>query len=402
MLMKVIIYWHDIFLPYSEYLIRAFEDHPEIEYLVIAGPPVATSEAIFSAGKHSVCPFEKATFRTLETYQTRPKWVKLTALRQVIRHEQPDLIIVMDEALSVNVFNAGMANWLEGNKAKVLFYGFENLNQSIPLKYLKENFGIKAVKDFFRKTFRYLVFDIALHPLRKRLVHGGLYCYQECKKIIHQFGWYPPMREQWWGIQLDQFFAAIPAKAVIKARSEIGIPESVKVIGFVGRFIEDKGVLDLLQVLTLSSNLHLLAIGAGPLQEQIEAQAEKWGIRGRLHVLPPKTQQELAVLYRAMDVLVLPSRTGWFWKEQYGRVLVEAMACGVPVVGSNSGAIPYVVGDPRCIHEERNPASILAALNYSLSKPKADVKTLQARAAQGEASRFVSAFISMGREICRI
>jgi glycosyltransferase involved in cell wall biosynthesis len=46
-----------------------------------------------------------------------------------------------------------------------------------------------------------------------------------------------------------------------------------------------------------------------------------------------------------MDVLVLPSRTGQYWKEQFGRVLVEAMACGVPVIGSSSGAIPAVIGE---------------------------------------------------------
>jgi glycosyltransferase involved in cell wall biosynthesis len=44
-----------------------------------------------------------------------------------------------------------------------------------------------------------------------------------------------------------------------------------------------------------------------------------------------------------MDVLVLPSRTTRDWAEQFGRVLVEALSCGVPVVGSDSGEIPWVV-----------------------------------------------------------
>ncbi len=53
-----------------------------------------------------------------------------------------------------------------------------------------------------------------------------------------------------------------------------------------------------------------------------------------------------------LDVLVLPSRTTSVWKEQFGRVLTEAMACKVPVVGSSSGAIPEVIGDAGLVYPE--------------------------------------------------
>jgi len=52
------------------------------------------------------------------------------------------------------------------------------------------------------------------------------------------------------------------------------------------------------------------------------------------------------------DVLVLPSRTTRSWKEQFGRVLIEAMACETPVVGSSSGEIPKVIGDAGLIFPE--------------------------------------------------
>ncbi|HET7377731.1 MAG TPA: glycosyltransferase, partial [Anaerolineae bacterium] len=54
----------------------------------------------------------------------------------------------------------------------------------------------------------------------------------------------------------------------------------------------------------------------------------------------------------SIDVLVLPSRTKSNWKEQFGRALVDAMACGVPVIGSNSGEIPNVIGDAGLIFPE--------------------------------------------------
>jgi glycosyltransferase involved in cell wall biosynthesis len=52
----------------------------------------------------------------------------------------------------------------------------------------------------------------------------------------------------------------------------------------------------------------------------------------------------MASAYAQLDVLVLPSRTTARWKEQFGRVIVEALWCGVPVVGSDSGEIPWLIG----------------------------------------------------------
>jgi glycosyltransferase involved in cell wall biosynthesis len=64
----------------------------------------------------------------------------------------------------------------------------------------------------------------------------------------------------------------------------------------------------------------------------------------------------------AMDVLVLLSHTTPRWKEQFGRVIVEAQACGIPVLGSDSGAIPQVIGDGGMVVPERSPAAVASAI----------------------------------------
>jgi glycosyltransferase involved in cell wall biosynthesis len=72
----------------------------------------------------------------------------------------------------------------------------------------------------------------------------------------------------------------------------------------------------------------------------------------------------------ALDVLVLPSRTTESWKEQFGRVIIEAHACQTPVIGSSSGAIPDVVGAGGMVVPERDPSALAAAMMQMASSPE--------------------------------
>ena len=89
-----------------------------------------------------------------------------------------------------------------------------------------------------------------------------------------------------------------------------------------------------------------------------------------VHVLPPVSYDDMPALLQALDVLVLPSVTMLPWhREQFGRVLVEAMAAGVPVVGSSSGAIPEVIGDAGLVVPERDPHALAQAIDRILTEP---------------------------------
>jgi glycosyltransferase involved in cell wall biosynthesis len=74
--------------------------------------------------------------------------------------------------------------------------------------------------------------------------------------------------------------------------------------------------------------------------------------------------------YSGLNVLVLPSRTRTNWKEQFGRVLIEAMACGVITVGARSGAIPEVIGDAGLTFAEDDHADLRTQLQGLLDDPK--------------------------------
>jgi glycosyltransferase involved in cell wall biosynthesis len=72
----------------------------------------------------------------------------------------------------------------------------------------------------------------------------------------------------------------------------------------------------------------------------------------------------------ALDVLVLMSRTARTWKEQFGRVIMEAQACGVPVIGSDSGSIPGVVADGGWIVPEGQSAPLAELLGRLMASPE--------------------------------
>ncbi|HEV2974330.1 MAG TPA: glycosyltransferase family 4 protein [Solirubrobacteraceae bacterium] len=118
-------------------------------------------------------------------------------------------------------------------------------------------------------------------------------------------------------------------------------PDRAFTVGYAGRLVESKGLLDLLAaVRALPAPVELLLIGDGELRSQLEGQP----IPGSsVRVLDGLSHAEMARGYALCDVLALPSHTTATWKEQFGRVIVEALWCGVPVVGSDSGEIPWLI-----------------------------------------------------------
>lgn len=144
-------------------------------------------------------------------------------------------------------------------------------------------------------------------------------------------------------------------------RARLGL--SGFVIGYVGRLVEEKGLTDLLDAVALCpAEVGLLTVGDGPLRTMLQQRAETLGIAARTRFEPARPLEELPGLMNAIDVLALPSRTTARWKEQFGRVVIEAHGCRTPVIGTRSGAIPDVVGAGGVIVPERDPAALAAAI----------------------------------------
>ncbi|MCG8366021.1 MAG: hormogonium polysaccharide biosynthesis glycosyltransferase HpsO [Pseudanabaenales cyanobacterium] len=151
--------------------------------------------------------------------------------------------------------------------------------------------------------------------------------------------------------------------------AKLGIQPEDFVVGFVGRFVEEKGLLTLIKALEQLGNRpwKCLLLGRGLLQQQVMKESEASGIGDRLIWVESVPHDRVPRYINLMNTLVLPSETTYRfktltsvgWKEQFGHVLIEAMACQVPVIGSDSGEIPHVIGATGLIFPE-GKANILA------------------------------------------
>jgi len=130
-----------------------------------------------------------------------------------------------------------------------------------------------------------------------------------------------------------------------------GVPtpgEAEIVLGLVGRLVPWKGVLDAVRVLGAvcrSRPARLLIFGSGPEEPAARRLAADLGLSGRVEIRPWASGPELADAYRRFQVLLVPSLATPTWVEQFGRVIVEAQACGAVVAGYATGAIPEVAGE---------------------------------------------------------
>ena len=142
------------------------------------------------------------------------------------------------------------------------------------------------------------------------------------------------------------------------------------VVGYVGRLIEAKGLMDIVEALPRCPvDLTLVFVGSGPFKEALQARAAALGLAARVRFLPPRKWEELPQVMNALDALLLVSRTTPTWKEQFGRVIIEAQACGTPVIGSDSGAIPEVIDQGGLVVREGDSTDLAMAIRRLQEQP---------------------------------
>jgi len=261
--------------------------------------------------------------------------VYVTGLIESIRGTHPDVIDLFEEPFSLVALQTLLLRDRLAPRAALVFYSAVNVQRE------------------WRWPYR------AIERLILRRADGAHAPNQDVPRILRARGLVgKPVSVIPLGVDEERFAAAEPS-------SLPGIPRPR--VGFIGRLEPVKGLdvlLDALQVLTTSASL--VIAGEGSEKGRLMPRLKALGV----HVLPPVSYDNMPAVLKGLDVLVLPSVTILpLHREQFGRVLVEAMASGVPVVGSSSGAIPEVIGDAGLIVPERDSGALAQAIDRVLTEP---------------------------------
>lgn len=133
-------------------------------------------------------------------------------------------------------------------------------------------------------------------------------------------------------------------------------------LGYAGRLVKAKGLDLLLEAAAAEGGASVQLVGQGPEEASLRQLARTLGLGDRLRIDPWLPSTAMPDFYRAVDVLVLPSRSTARWKEQFGRVLIEAMAAGAVCVGADSGEIPSVIGSAGLTFPEGDATALVSQL----------------------------------------
>ena len=262
---------------------------------------------------------------------------------------------------------ARVHTFFSSSRPRVLFYGFQNIHKKLPLPL---------------RISQLLLFKCADAILVAGTEHESVLRAHGFKgRCINLPMWFDPL--------------------VFNPAEETGSRRQNTTIGYAGSLLPEKGISQILDAwldsyrgplrnrnLTLQ-NTSLEIAGDGPLKQQVTLQIEalkKLGVNA--HYRGPIAAAEMSQFYQSLDILIVPSLTAPHWKEQFGRVIIEAMACGCVVIGSDSGEIPNVIGDPTRIFPENDRLAFLDVLDRAVRLVKMDSQRTRIEMSQKAIKRF--------------
>jgi glycosyltransferase involved in cell wall biosynthesis len=229
-------------------------------------------------------------------------------MADVIRRAGPDVIYVDHEAYALAAIQTFMAAGRQRRRLTIGFRSAQNIYKDYPWPV---SWGEAYVRR--RADFAFAVSD-------------------EVGRVLQRKGYSR-------GVQVLPLGADVPSLRATRRNPEEGL------VGYVGRLAPEKGVHVLLRALARpeAEGLRALIVGDGPARVALERLGRELGINHRVEWAGYVPHEEIQRAYARMAVLVVPSLTTESWKEQFGRIVVEALAAGVPVVTSDSGELPSLV-----------------------------------------------------------
>ena len=258
-------------------------------------------------------------------------------LKKIMREVQPEILHIDEEPYNFATFQA--MRLAQQERIPALFVAWQNIYRDYPPP--------------FHQMERYN------YRQAKLALAGNL----DVAEVLKQKGFNGPIRILPLSVDPDIYrrTTSRPFRA----------PDAPFTIGYVGRLVEPKGLTLIVEALAnLPDFCRVVFIGHGPMKVELEELAQRLNVVNRVifkEAIPP---QDVPLEMQKMDVFVLPSVTRPNWKEQFGRVLIEAMACETPVIGSSSGEIPRVIDTAGLIFTEGNAQELSRCIQKLLDDPE--------------------------------
>ena len=271
----------------------------------------------------------------------------------LLQEFMPDVVDIHEEPYSVSGFEALILAKKFAPQAACVFYSAQNINKQYPIP--------------FSRTEKY-VYDNA---------DGAYPCSISVKAVLTAKGFRKHCPVIPLGVNETQFHPGIAPFANTRKGDEF-------IVGFTGRIEEYKGIGLVIQAVANlrrsnpGQNFRVLICGSGSGEEKFRSLAKALDIEEKTTFLGAIPASKMPAFYTSCDAIVIPSLTTTTWKEQFGRVPVEAMACGIPVIASDSGSLPEVVADCGLIVPESSCDAIATSLLELRSDPEKTKLLIQA------------------------
>lgn len=275
-----------------------------------------------------------------------PLHVYRSCMVGLLRTVRPDVIYVHHEPYGLATAQICLANQLSV-RVPIGFYAAQNIrkNYPIPFRWL-EQYVMR------QSSFCFPVTQGALDVVRSK-------GYASLATVLP--------------LALDKsIYYPRPAWALAQ-RAKMGIADDEFVFGYLGRLVEEKGLATTLRAMGAirDRNWRFVLVGSGPYQQTLISLATSLGIEDRLVFVGFVPHEDAAGWLSLFDALILASESRPNWKEQFGRVIVEANACGTPVIGTESGEIGNVLRETSggLIVPEADPVALSGAMLQLLESP---------------------------------
>jgi len=357
----------------------AIEQNVELHLVV----PVRIQEASSHGG---VSPIDDEPFpvTVLEMSGPHPRLERINDLSKLIKTWRPThFILEFDPATLITMTVVHASRHLNSN---ISIIALENQ----PRNFLRE--ALQGVRNSELKTaIGGILAWVLLTLVRNRIRNVFTVC-QDGTMTMTRLGFGRRITKIPLGFDTNLFYPQTQTK-IAATRARLGLHSMT--IAYFGRLVPEKGIDLLLQALSKLTDLRwqflidTFSTYQSNYEEKLQAQIQALKLDNRV-VYFDASHSEISNYMNAADIVVLPSISTPKFKEQYGRVIPEAMACGKIVIGSNSGAIPELIGDAGIVIPEGDTIQLVNVLRHLLTAPETELNLTRTRALERALSHFTA------------